>query len=181
MHRSLHITVAVLRWLTVAGLLVLAWGLFSGAFASGSIAAAAGQSLLALGCIIFAGIIAAPALAGWAGYYIGGFLGSLFYPEDYNTEPPEALLRSLRMRIRERMHLSVEKQLRGLLKAYRPHPTVFHLLAVNAAAQERDWHPVVAEAATALSKKKFRRFEALVLADPPLPLDSRRLAQREHA
>jgi hypothetical protein len=178
----------VLRWLAVAGLLVLAWRRFSEATASGLIIVAAAQSLLALACIISAGIIAAPSLANWASHYVGGFLGSLFYPEDYHTEPPEDLLKSLRMRIRERMHISVEKQLRGLLKAYRPHPAVFHLLAVNAAAQERDWQPVVAEATKTLPKRKFRRFEALVLVDPPLPLpvppvplNSQHPEQREHA
>lgn len=166
-----RVLLTVFLWLVATGLLVVAFRLLGEAFAQESLLVALVYAPPAMGCLIVAGLCVAPSFIGLAARQVGGFFGSLFYPEEYHQEPPTDLLKSLRMRIRDRMFWSVEQQLVGLQSAYPPHPAVYHLLAVNLAAQQKDWKHIVSDAVRVLSRRQFARFQELVRIDPPSPLD----------
>lgn len=117
--------------------------------------------------LVFAGVTLGYSFASWISRPVGWFFGALFHPQDWFRDPPEALLRSLRVKIIDRQHGSVDQQLRGLLKAYGPRPEIYHLMVLNLAADVGVWEPMAIEARSHLGRRARARFEALLQETPP--------------
>lgn len=117
--------------------------------------------------LVLAGLTLGYSFAGWISRPILAMWGTVFHPQDWFREPPESLLRGLRVRIRDRHHGAVDQQTRGLLRAYGPRAEVYHLLVLNVAADGGIWEPVAEEARKAMGRKRRMQFEALLAKDPP--------------
>ena len=128
---------------------------------------AAGVALLGLACFISAAILVGPALAGLVSRPFTNFLGDMFHPTETLRQPPESLLRDLRMRLRDRLWESVAQQLDALTRAYGPSPELLHLRAHLVAGQTGNHQSVNALAVTSLSERAFDRYVALLRRDPP--------------
>jgi hypothetical protein len=137
---------------------------------------AIGLWILALSCLVLAGICFAPGLIGFVASPFTSVMGSLFHPHHQLTAPPEDLLRALRRKIMDRQFTAAGQQLDALLRAYGPSPALYHLCAHYEAAQGRDPALVNSTAAAQLKPRALAAYQALLRQDappltpPPTPL-----------
>ena len=150
-----------------AGLIAFGTRLFLEAARSGGGMGAVGIVLLGMACFVSAAILMAPSVATVVARPLTNFMEALFHPTETLHQPPEALLRELRMRLRDRFWESVAQQLDALTRAYGPSPELLHLRAHLVAGQTGDYQSVTALAVTVLSSRGFDRYTALLRRDPP--------------
>ena len=128
---------------------------------------AVGPVLLAVGAFVSAAIFIAPSIVGTVARPLTSWFGDMFYPTETLRQPPESLLRALRMRIRDRYWESVDQQTRELIKAYGPSPELYHLRAHLHGGRDGSCSAATVEASSRLSGRDFERYTALLRSDPP--------------
>lgn len=149
-----------------AGLIAMGFRFLYSAAQMGGLAAA-GPAIFGMACFVCAAMFVSPSLVGLVARPITGWAGDLFYPTETFRQPPETLLRSLRMQLRDRYWGSVDQQTRELINAYGPSPELYHLRAVMEGGRSGSHSAITVEASQKLSRRAFDRYVDLVHRDPP--------------